>query len=569
MKKPIILLICTALSVVSLSSGVSAIQEQAASSKSMDRVYAADKKTVTEEAETEEKSEEESEEKTERKSKEKSEEKSEEKTEEKSENKTEEKTEEEPKAETQVQEQNDDVVITKHTGKIQGKSIDYTATTGTMRVEVNGEAADMFFVAYTVEPEGDIGERPITFAFNGGPGAASTYINFGCLGPRRVELDEKGSPVSMPAKYIDNENSVLDMTDLVFIDAVGTGYSTPVDPEKLDAFIGYENDLASVGEFIRLYVNKYDRWGSEKYIAGESYGTTRAVGLCDYLSNVYALDVNGLLLLSSINDFITVSDNEGNEMPYLLIFPTLAADAWYHKVLAKGYQDMELEDYLDEVREFVSTDLLYGLFMGDRLSKSEKKNLAEKIAGYTGLSKDYILKLNLRISLEDFRNELLRDKNLSLGRYDGRVTGPLITDPMQDSDPSSTDLGIAFGNTFADYVNRELLYKTDTPYVPMSYDVNGGWSFPNYDGYFSQENVIYGSMARNKFLKIWVICGYYDGATPFYAAEYTFNHVFLNEDSKDDVQFTYYPSGHMIYVEKESFDQFRKDAEKWFGKSDK
>lgn len=458
----------------------------------------------------------------------------------------------------------EDVVTTKHTGKIQGKSIDYTATAGTMQIEVNGETADMFFVAYTVEPEEEDEDRPITFAFNGGPGAASHYINFGCLGPRRVELDEKGSPVSMPAKYLDNENSILDMTDLVFIDPVGTGYSRPTNPDALEEFIGYENDLASMGEFIRLYTNRYDRWSAKKYLAGESYGTARAVGLCDYLRNTYALDVNGLMLFSSANDYSAMVYDDSNEKPYLLIFPTLAADAWYHKELATKYQKKELEDFLDEVREFVSTDLSYGLFMGDRLTKPQKENLAEKMADYTGLSKDYILKHNLRISLEDFRNELLSDRNLSLGRFDGRITGPLITDPMSDTDPSSSDLDIAFGNTFADYVTRELKYKTDIPYLPLSYEINGLWEFPEYQTYLAQEKTIYGCLARNKFLKIWVNCGYYDGATPFYAAEYTYSHVFANDDQKDNVQFTYYPSGHMFYVEKESFDQFREAAEDWF-----
>ena len=437
-----------------------------------------------------------------------------------------------------------------------------------MPVECGGEQVDMFFIAYTLDNVEDKNDRPITFAFNGGPGSSSSYINFGCYGPRRVELDEKGSPVSMPARIVDNENSLLDMTDLVFIDPVGTGYSRPVNPQALDKFTGYDNDLKAMGEFIRLYVNRYDRWGSEKYLSGESYGTTRAVGLCDYLRNTFALDVNGLILLSAINDYTVVYGSEGNGMSYLLTFPRIAADAWYHEALAGTYQDMELEAFVDEVREFVSTQYLYGIFMGDRLSEEEKDELAERISGYCGLTKETVLKKNLRISLEDFRMELLSDENLALGRFDGRVTGPKIQEGT-DTDPSSSDIDIAFGNTFIDYVTKELEYRTEVPYIPLSYEVIMDWegvTRPRGGEWISQEKTLYACMARNKFLKIWVVCGYYDGATPFYASEWVYSHVFLNRDMKKNLQFTYYPSGHMFYVDRNSFDQFRLDAEKWFGR---
>ena len=457
----------------------------------------------------------------------------------------------------------DNIVTTNHTAVIKGNPVSYTANTGTMVLQCNGNYYEIFFTAYTVD--GGDASRPITFAFNGGPGSCSEYIHMGCLGPRRVALDDEGHALSMPDGIVDNENSVLDMTDLVFIDPVGTGYSRALTGTNTD-FYGYDNDIASVAEFIRLYINRNNRWGSPKYIAGESYGTTRAVGLCKYLADSFSMNLNGLILISSVNNFQAIYPGNNNEMPYALAIPTYAADAWYHKKVSAEYQAMNLEDYLREVREFVETEYVPALFSGKSLSDSKMDELAEKISSYIGLSKDLVLGENLRIELDDFLTELLKDQKLVVGRYDGRITGPATGGSIDDgdADPSDASIDLAFGNTFMAYITTELGFQTDVPYVPTAEDIDDSWPFANDDGLISQDDIVYECISKNSYLKIWVLCGYYDGATPFYSAEWTYNHVFLLDQYKDNIHFTYYPSGHMIYINKESFDKLRKDAEEFY-----
>ena len=460
----------------------------------------------------------------------------------------------------------DEIVKTGHEVTIKGEKIPYTAEAAMIGLESGGKKCRMFYTAYTRDDVKDLSDRPITFAFNGGPGASSYYIQFGCLGPRRPEIDEVGFAKTLPAKVVDNENSILDMTDLVFIDPVGTGYSYALNEDETENFIGYDNDIRLVGDFIRLYINRHKRWGSPKYIAGESYGTTRAVGLCSYLSDQYAMFINGVMLVSSCNNFEALVNGGGNDIPYALFVPTYAADAWYHGKLAKEYLDMELEDYLEEVRSFVEREYVPALFLGRKMDKKEQDELAGKLAGYIGLSKEYVVKQNLRIDFADFAKELLSDDKQMIGRYDGRITGPVTSGSIENgaSDPSGFSSDIALFASYQKYLTEELKFKTDRPFIPISGDVNAQWSLANDNGLISQEDIVYTCMSKNPFLKVWVLCGYYDGATPFYSAEWVYNHVFLSEDREDNLQFTYYPSGHMFYMEKSSFDKFRQDAEKWF-----
>ena len=460
----------------------------------------------------------------------------------------------------------DNIVTTKHTAVIQGKELSYTAQTGTMVLETGGSSCEIFFTAYTLDNAEDSSDRPITFAFNGGPGSCSMFLHAGCMGPRRIDVDENGYATDIPVKMVDNDNSLLDLTDLVFIDAVGTGYSRSLEANN-DPFIGYENDARTFGDFIRQYVNRNNRWGSRKYVAGESYGTTRAVAVCKYLSDTWSMNLSGIMLISSINDISSIVFSEGNEIPYATFIPTFAADAWYHEMLAPEYQQMELNAYLEEVRDYVENEYVPALFAGNSLTEEEKDALSEKYAAYTGLSKDYVLRSNLRVNLDSFLVELLKSKKLTVGRLDGRITGPVLSGSMDDgeSDPSSVVFDLSYGDAYNDYIVNELKFITDRPYITSSMDVNTAWKYPqqNEGGFLCQENIVYECISKNPFLKVWVLCGYYDGATPFYGAEYTYNHVFLNDNLKDHVSFTYYPSGHMIYMEKESFDKFRKDAEAW------
>lgn len=458
----------------------------------------------------------------------------------------------------------DNLVQTSHSAVIQGKTVNYTATTGTMSVSSGGEKCDVFFIAYTLDDVSDLTSRPITFAFNGGPGSASIYTNFLCMGPKRMEMDESGHAASLPAKLIDNENSLLDITDLVFIDAIGTGYSKGEDGD--DNFIGYNNDIRAVGDFIRLYTNRNKRWNSPKYIAGESYGTTRAVGLCDYLASTYSMPLNGLMLISCALDFSVLLNTPGNDLPYAAFLPTMAADAWYHERLSDEYQDMELEDFLDEVTEFVYDGYVEDLFMGRNLDKKEKKEVAAELSGYIGIDKDYILDHNLRIDSFDFFEKLLSDDKLVIGRLDGRYTGPLRSGDIggASSDPSSFDIDMPLAAAVNQHMVDDLNFETDEPYITLSDDVNMRWNFNSDNQYIAQEDIISDNMASNSHLKIWVLSSYYDGATPYYGTEWVFNHVFLDDSRKDNLTFSYYKSGHMFYLDPESFDQFREEAEEWY-----
>ena len=452
----------------------------------------------------------------------------------------------------------DHIVTTEHSAVIRGQALDYTATTGTMVVETAGKKCEIFFTAYTMdEDESTAGrassarrsgaanrsgasDRPLTFVFNGGPGSSSEWMHMGFFGPRRIASQ-------FPIVIEDNEYSILDITDLVFIDPVGTGYSKPLEGAELAHFIGYENDNRTVGDFIRLYVTRYGRWSSPKYLSGESYGTIRAIGLGKYLSEKYSLGLNGIMLVSSINDFTTMMEDTPSDYTYALYLPTYAADAWYHGKLAPQYQEMKLEDYLEEVRSFAGGEFLSALFAGRRLEED-------------------VLMANLRVPYVDFCGKILKDQKLVIGRIDGRYTGPATGGKMEDgdSDPSAAALGDVFGTAVNQYINDELGFHTDQPYEPLSLEVNEKWNYPGSPIGFSQEKIIYEMMSKNRFLKIWVLCGYYDMATPFFAAEWVYDHVFLNKGYEKNLQFTYYPSGHMIYMHKPSLVEFKEQAERWY-----
>ena len=461
-----------------------------------------------------------------------------------------------------------DPVVLQHTAVIQGQSLSYTTTTGYMTVDTANGACEMFYMAYTLDGVQDLSARPVTFAYNGGPGAASLYVHMGFLGPRRIDVDENGETDTFPVGIKDNDYSILDLTDLVFIDPVGTGYSKPADGADLAGFVGYDNDLASVGDFIRLWISRNGRWLSPKYLAGESYGTTRSIGLAKYLFDEHSLNLNGIILISNISNFSVIMDQtNAPDLAYVLNLPTYAADAWYHKRLADQYQQMSLEDLLKEVRAFAGGEYLSALFKGRALDDAEKKEIAAKVAAYSGLTADKVEEYNLRIYYPDFCKMLLEDQKLVIGRIDGRYTGPLTSGDMGDgaSDPSSMETDGIYKATFSHYISEELGFHTDMPYKDLSIDVNNAWSFPtDFGTAFSQENVLYEIMSKNRFLKIWVLCGYYDLATPFYSAEWDFDHVFVNDDREANIQFTYYPSGHMIYLHEPSLAQFRKEAEKWY-----
>lgn len=453
---------------------------------------------------------------------------------------------------------------TDHEITIAGERVSYKATTGYMPMysEDGSHNANIFFIAYTRtdvdSPEG----RPVTYTFNGGPGSSSVWLHLGAIGPRRVLMTEKGEATTPPYELTDNEFSWLDKTDLVFIDPVMTGYSRPAPEVDKEEFLGYEEDIRSVGDFIRLYTSKYERWASPKFIAGESYGTTRAAGLSGYLQDRHGMYINGVMLISSILNFQTARFNSGNDLPYPLFLPSYAATARYHGQLEPELQSMPLEEFLDEVEEFALKDYNRALMLGNQLSESEYGGVAATLARYTGLSEQYVKNADLRVVIHRFVKELRRDEQITVGRLDSRMTG-MDRDAVADGyefDPSyNKAIYGPYTATLNHYLSTELEYRNDLPYEILTGRARP-WNYNNVQNqYLDVSETLRNAMQKNPSLNVWVSAGYYDLATPYFAAEYTFNRLNLPGDLRDNIRFTYYKSGHMMYIHHPSLQQFRTD----------
>jgi len=457
----------------------------------------------------------------------------------------------------------DELVETKHSVTINGQEIRYTVTCGTMvlkeEAEKKGEKegefegekprASIFFVAYTRDDIADHSQRPLTFSFNGGPGSSSVWLHLGLLGPRRVLLDDEGYTFAPPYKLVDNAYSMLDMTDLVFIDPVSTGYSRAVPGEKPKQFHGFKKDIESVGDFIRLYTTRYQRWTSPKFLIGESYGTTRAAGLSGYLQERHGMYLNGIMLVSSILNFQTADFNTGNDLPYILILPTYAATAWYHHRLT-GELENDLHATLEQVEAFALGDYTLALMQGDALPQEERLLVTRKLARFTGLSEDYIERTNLRVGIFRFTKELLRHERRTVGRLDSRFKG-IDRDAAGEHfefDPSMTNIGGPYTATLNDYVRSELEFKSDLPYEILSERVHP-WSFADFENeYVNVAETLRQAMTTNTYLKIYVANGYYDLATPYLATRYTFNHLELDPSLHDNLRMGFFEAGHMMYI---------------------
>jgi carboxypeptidase C (cathepsin A) len=473
-------------------------------------------------------------------------------------------------ADTRV-EPKDVTSTTRHEIKINGKTLKYTVTCGTVVLkeehDKDGEAleakarASMFFIAYTLDGVKDPAKRPLTYSFNGGPGSSSVWLHLGLLGPKRVKLDDEGDAGAPPHALVDNEFSVLDKTDLVFIDPIGTGYSRMVSGEKVKEFHDYKRDLESVGEFIRLYTSRNQRWASPKYIAGESYGTTRACGLAGLLQEKHGMYMNGLLLISCALDFQTLRFDHGNDLPPVLFLPTYTATAWYHKALAPNEQKRKLVDLLKEVESFAAGEYSAALFKGASLPPKEYAVIVEKLARYTGLSPDYIEGTNLRIQIHRFCKELLRKRGVTIGRLDCRFKNADrdSAGEIAEFDPSHANLIGAFSSTLNDYVRRELRFENDLPYHTLSgLYLNWGWNeFAN--RYANVSETLRKAMRMNPHLKVYVASGYFDLATPHFATDYSFNHLNLDAARAKDITMHYYDAGHMMYIHKPSIAAMAKD----------
>lgn len=379
--------------------------------------------------------------------------------------------------ETEKETPSEKLSITRHSIEINGQVLKYTATAGYMPLkdEAGKLKCKIFFVAYTKDEQKDKSQRSITFAFNGGPGSSSIWLHLGALGPRRVLLTEEGKALPPPYKLVPNEYTWLDFTDLVFIDPVGTGYSQSapgVDPKE---FYGVKEDIESVGEFIRLYITRYKRWLSPKFIAGESYGTTRTAGLSGYLQNKVGMNLNGLFLISSVLNFQTISFTPGNDLPFILYLPSYTCASWYHRKLPPELQ-ADFPKTRMEVEQFALNEYLLALAKGNELPETERDKIIEKLAAYTGLSKLYIKNANLRISQDDFVNELLRRENRRLGVLDSRITGSYKVEDFME-DPSVVEVSGPMVATWNDYVRKDLKYETDLSYKVLSMKANQLWNW--------------------------------------------------------------------------------------------
>lgn len=468
----------------------------------------------------------------------------------------------------------DQIVETRHTITLGGQEIKYTVRCGTIvlkeEAEKKGEQAgesegekpraSVFFIAYTREDVADPAKRPITFSFNGGPGSSSVWLHLGLLGPRRVVMTDLGDLPPPPYHLSDNEYSLLDQTDLVFIDPVSTGFSRAIVGEKAKAFHGFKKDIESVGDFIRLYTTRYQRWTSPKFLIGESYGTTRAAGLSGYLQERHGMFLNGIMLVSSILNFATARFNDGNDLPYILFLPTYTATAWYHKRLAPELQ-VDLQKTLREVEAFARGEYTLALAKGSGMSAEERAQIIAKVARYTGLSADYVDRVNLRIEIHRFTKELLRDERRTTGRLDSRFKGidRDAAGEKHEYDPSLTNIMGPYTATFNDYVRGELKFETDLPYEILTPRVQP-WSFADYENqYVNVAETLRHAMTINPYLLVIVANGYYDFATPYFATQYTVDHLGLDPSLQKNISLTFYEAGHMMYIHLPSLGKLRND----------
>jgi carboxypeptidase C (cathepsin A) len=471
----------------------------------------------------------------------------------------------------------DEIAVTQHAVTINGREVKYTVTAGTIvlkeeeekeeKAEGEKAKATIFFVAYTRDDVEDVSRRPLTFSFNGGPGSSSVWLHLGVLGPRRVLANDDGNLLPPPYRLVDNEYSILDVTDLVFIDPVSTGFSRAVAGEMPKQFHDFKKDIESVGEFIRLYTTRARRWTSPKFLIGESYGTTRAGGLSGFLQERHGMYLNGIMLVSSILNFQTARFTPGNDLPYILFLPTYSATAWYHGRLPADLQQQPLPQLLEEVEAFAQGEYTLALMKGAALPEDEQAQIAQTLARYTGLSPEYVERTNLRINIHRFVKELLRDRRRTVGRLDSRFTG-IDRDAAGENheyDPSYAVIQGPYTATFNDYVRRELQFESDLPYEILTDRVHP-WRFDEHQNeYVNVAETLRKAMTMNPFLKVLVANGYYDLATPYLATEYTFNHLELDPSLQDNIAMAYYEAGHMMYAHRPSLIRLKEDLAGFIG----
>jgi carboxypeptidase C (cathepsin A) len=460
---------------------------------------------------------------------------------------------------------------TDHTVRIGDQSVAYTATAGTLvlRDEKDVPIARMGYIAYTRKGVGDPSRRPITFAYNGGPGSSSIWLHMGALGPRRVVTTDAASTPPPPYQVVDNAFSVLDVTDLVMIDPVGTGFSHALGKKDDKDFWGVDPDIKSVSEFILQYVNENDRWNSPKYLLGESYGTTRSAGVVNLLQTEHGMAFSGVVLVSVALDFSAIFDQAGNDRPFTLYLPTFTAVAWYHHVLPE--RPDKLGSLLEEAKRFAAGPYADALMKGDALTDVERDAIAEQLHRFTGLSVDYIKKANLRVREGEFTQELLREHREVVGRLDARFLGATPDPLAQDAeyDPQEAAISPAFTAAFLDYLHRELKFGRDKTYNVEAGELWMSWSFthklPGMRRGRPQPVVNTGvdlaqALIHNPGLRVMALNGYFDLATPFFGTEYMLSHLGLPHELSSHILMRYYEAGHMMYLHEPDLAKMKADV---------
>ena len=456
--------------------------------------------------------------------------------------------------------------VTDHTIKIGGQSIPYKATAQTilLKDEKGEPTALLYSTAYTRSDVKDPSQRPVSFVYNGGPGSSSVWLHMGSVGPRRVVTVNAGVTPPPPYKVTDNPECLLDKTDLVFVDPIGTGFSHAAGKAQDKDFWGVDQDVKSLAQFISIYVTRNNRWNSPKFLIGESYGTFRSAALGNYLQDHDNLYLNGIVLISSVLDLGTISFSAGQDFPFIYYVPSYAATAWYHKVLKDRPEN--LNAFLDEARKFAQTDYASALMKGGNLTAAEKADVAKKLSRFTGLAEDYLVKANLRVNLPQFMKELQRSRGLTTGRLDARFSGPTydLLGEYAEYDPQETAISGAFVAAFNSYVREELKFGQDKTYHVAANFAGNQWDWKHqagenfgFPGTPNVEGDLVQAMLSNPHLQVEVENGIYDLATPFFATEYTMDHLGLAENLRKNIHLKYYDAGHMMYVRDEDLTKLK------------
>ncbi len=460
-------------------------------------------------------------------------------------------------------------VETHHEVVLQEKKLSYTARAGVVPLKnaFDETEAEIFFIAYELDGVEDKSKRPLTFAFNGGPGSSSIWLHMGALGPKRVVMEPQGWMPAPPYRCETNPFTWLDQTDLVFIDPVGTGFSRATKEELDKKFWNFKGDIESVGEFVRLYLTRYKRWSSPLFLTGESYGTTRAAGLAGHLVDK-GIAFNGIVLVSTVLDLAAIRFMPANDLPFQLFVPTYAATAWYHDKLPADLQKLSLSALMDEVKAWCEGEYTLALMKGDRLTDRERLKVAKRLARYTGLTLDYVVGSNLRINIYHFCKELLRHERRSVGRLDSRFKGieAVVTNERPEFDPSMVAITPPYTAAFNHYVRTELNVETDLLYETLSRTVNENWEWEK-GALPATGEILRSALAKNPYMKVLVAQGYYDLATPLFATEYMVSHMNVDPMLRSQITMKLYEAGHMFYLDLGALGAFRRDAQEFIAQA--